>query len=381
MGRRMASSASEAPMETRTVRVDVGPRSYDIVIGSGLLKEHGSYLASGEGDKSVLVTNQTLAPLLGERVRQTLSADGRRVEMVVLADGEEHKVWSTVQQILDAMLSMKCDRQTAVYALGGGVVGDISGFAAACYMRGVRYVQLPTTLLAQVDSSVGGKTGVNHAAGKNLIGAFHQPSRVIIDLDTLATLSNRQLVAGLGEVIKYGIACDETFLLWIESNLGRLLCKDPSALLEAVSRSCEIKARIVAADEHEGGARAILNFGHTFAHAIEAGAGYGAWLHGEAVGCGMIMAADLSARLGMIEPALVERVVRVVGAAGLPVRAPTMGAARYLELMRLDKKSRGEQLRFVLLQGAGRSVLRPVAPEQVAQTIESRATGGPEPGS
>jgi 3-dehydroquinate synthase len=366
-------------MQARVVHVAVGERSYDIFIGGGTLGDRDSYRGVPADGKAVLVTNETLAPLYGDRVRAVLQGEGRLVETIVLPDGEEHKVWSSVLAVLDAMFSMHCDRKTVVFALGGGVLGDIAGFAAACYMRGVKYVQIPTTLLAQVDSSVGGKTGVNHSAGKNLIGAFHQPARVVIDLDLLDSLPPRQFLAGLAEVIKYGVACDEGFLTWIERNLSALLRREKGALLKAVSVSCEIKARVVAADEHELGPRAVLNFGHTFAHAIETGTGYATWLHGEAVACGMVLAADLSARLGMVGPELVERIVRVVRGAGLPVRPPALGVARYLDLMRADKKSQGGELRFVLLQGPGRAVLAPVAAAEVARTLEARASGDRAP--
>lgn len=360
-------------MKQERVSVDIADRSYEIVIGCATLGDSSAY-GSLVGRSAMLVTNETLAPLFGERVRRVLEGEGRRVHTVILPDGEEHKDWPALQRILDALVAAGCDRDTVLYALGGGVVGDIAGFAAACYMRGIRFVQLPTTLLAQVDSSVGGKTGINHASGKNLIGAFHQPSRVVIDLDALDTLPQRQLVAGLAEVIKYGAVYDDEFLGWIESRLEALLQRDKHALAHAVRRSCEIKALVVAADERESGLRAILNFGHTFAHAIETGVGYGRWLHGEAVGCGMVLAADLSARLGMVEPALVERLTRIVEAAGLPTVAPNLGAERYLELMRLDKKSQDGKLRFVLLQSAGEAVVRSADPARVAETIAARST-------
>jgi len=269
------------------------------------------------------------------------------------------------------MLAAHCDRSTTVFALGGGVVGDLAGFAAACYMRGVGYVQVPTTLLAQVDSSVGGKTGVNHPSGKNMIGAFHQPLAVIADVDVLESLPDRELVAGLAEVIKYGAVADDAFLGWIEASLPALLARDKPSLAQAVTRSCHIKAQIVASDEREAGLRAILNFGHTFAHAIETGTGHGTWLHGEAVGCGMAMAADLSARLGLIAPAHAARIARIVAAAGLPLRAPTLGVARYVELMRMDKKAEAGQIRFIVLQGPGKAAVRGADASVVAATIEA----------
>jgi 3-dehydroquinate synthase len=256
-----------------------------------------------------------------------------------------------------------------LFALGGGVVGDVTGFAAASYMRGVPFVQVPTTLLAQVDSSVGGKTAINHPLGKNMIGAFYQPMRVIADLDTLDSLPPREVAAGLAEIIKYGPISDEPFLDWIEANLDALVARDKAALAHAVRRSCEIKAWVVGQDEREGGLRAILNFGHTFGHAIEAGLGYGEWLHGEAVGCGMVLAADLSARLGLIAPAYAQRLERLIARAGLPVRAPVLGAARYLELMRLDKKAEGGEIRFVVIESPGRAGVRAASDALVAEVI------------
>ena len=302
--------------------------------------------------------------------RKRSRAVGIRVETIVLPDGESHKDWPTLQRIFDALLESHADRTTTVFALGGGVIGDLAGFAAACFMRGVPYVQVPTTLLAQVDSSVGGKTAINHPLGKNLIGAFYQPVAVVADVDTLDTLPERELVAGLAEVIKYGAVADDAFLGWIESNLRALLTRDKAALTRAVTRSCELKAAVVAADERESGVRATLNFGHTFAHAIETGSGYGYWLHGEAVGCGMAMAADLSLRLGLIGAAQADRLRALIAAAGLPLRAPALGHDRYVELMRLDKKAVGGELRFVLLEGPGRAALRAVPLEAVTETLQ-----------
>jgi 3-dehydroquinate synthase len=258
-----------------------------------------------------------------------------------------------------------------LFALGGGVVGDVTGFAAACYMRGVPFVQVPTTLLAQVDSSVGGKTAINHPLGKNMVGAFYQPMRVLADLDTLDSLPAREISAGLAEVIKYGPISDDAFLGWIETNLDALLARDKAALAFAVRRSCEIKAWVVGQDERESGLRAILNFGHTFGHAIEAGLGYGEWLHGEAVGCGMVMAADLSVRLGLIAPAYATRLTQLIERAGLPVHGPALGAARYLELMRLDKKAEGGELRFVVIDDPGHASVRPASDVLVTQVIEA----------
>ena len=353
------------------VRVELGARSYDIAVGSNLLGAPASYQDLPRGSSAVIVSNDTVAPLYAERLRAAIAAVYPQVTLVVLPDGEAHKTWPTLQTIFDAMLAAHCDRSTTVFALGGGVVGDLAGFAAACYMRGVGYVQVPTTLLAQVDSSVGGKTGVNHPSGKNMIGAFHQPLAVVADVDVLASLPKRELVAGLAEVIKYGAIADDAFLDWIDASLPALLAGDKPALVQAVTRSCRIKAQIVASDERESGLRAILNFGHTFAHAIETGTGHGTWLHGEAVGCGMAMAADLSARLGSIAPAHAARIARIVAAAGLPLRAPTLGVARYVELMRMDKKAEAGEIRFIVLEGPGRAAVRGADAAVVAATIEA----------
>jgi len=291
------------------------------------------------------------------------------VDVVGLADGEEHKVWASIERILDALVERRADRRAMLVALGGGVVGDLAGFAAACYMRGIDCVQVPTTLLAQVDSSVGGKTAVNHARGKNMIGAFHQPIRVVSDLDTLRTLPLRELRAGLAEVIKYGIACDAGFLGWIEDHVEALVARDPAALGEAIRRSCEIKAAVVSADEREGGRREILNFGHTLGHAIEATQRYQGWLHGEAVAAGMSFATRLSVRIGLVPAAVAERVDGILERAGLPVRPPREGADRYLEAMRSDKKALQGRLRFVLLQEAGAAVVQPVDDAAIGATL------------
>jgi 3-dehydroquinate synthase len=291
-----------------------------------------------------------------------------RVLQIDVPDGEAHKDWASLDAIFDALLAANCDRKTLLYALGGGVVGDITGFAAACYMRGIAFVQVPTTLLAQVDSSVGGKTAINHPRGKNMIGAFHQPLRVIADLDTLASLPQREVAAGLAEVIKYGPIADNDFLDWLEGNIDALLARDTQALAHAVRRSCEIKAAVVAADEREGGLRAILNFGHTFGHAIETGLGYGEWLHGEAVGCGMVMAADLSVRLGLIDSACARRLESLIARAGLPTVGPALGAERYLALMRGDKKAEDGDCRFVVLDAPGRASVR-AAPDAVVSAV------------
>jgi len=288
-----------------------------------------------------------------------------------LPDGETHKTWQTLNQVFDVLLSQGCDRKTVLFALGGGVVGDMTGFAAASYMRGVPFVQVPTTLLAQVDSSVGGKTAINHPMGKNMIGAFYQPQRVVCDLATLQSLPARELSAGLAEVIKYGPIADLAFMTWLEAHVADLRALNPQALAHAVQRSCEIKAWVVAQDERESGLRAILNFGHTFGHAIEAGLGFGEWLHGEAVGCGMVMAARLSQRLGMVEAAFVDRLVTLIDRAGLPIQGPRLGADTYLHHMRVDKKALGGDIRFVLIDGQGQAEVRGAPDALVAEVIEA----------
>ncbi|MBS0447312.1 MAG: 3-dehydroquinate synthase [Proteobacteria bacterium] len=353
------------------VRIALDERSYDILIGSGLLGRAEIYDGLPAGRDALIVSNTTVAPLYAERLADALSGRYARVQTVVLPDGEVHKDWPTLNLVFDRLLASGCDRKTVLYALGGGVVGDLTGFAAACYMRGVPYVQVPTTLLAQVDSSVGGKTAINHPAGKNMVGAFYQPLRVVADIDTLASLPPRELAAGLAEVIKYGPIADAALLDWIETNLDALLARDAAALTHAIKRSCEIKAEVVGADEREAGLRAILNFGHTFGHAIEAGLGYGVWLHGEAIGCGMVMAADLSARLGLIDGAYAARIEAIVRRAGLPVAGPRLGAGRYLELMRIDKKAEAGEIRFVVIEAPGRAAVRAADDGLVAQVIEA----------
>ncbi len=336
-----------------TLNVELGERSYPIAIGPGLLDDAALLARHIGGNKVAIVTNTTVAPLYLAKVAGHLRAAGRDVVEIVLPDGEEHKNWQSLNLVYDALLQHKCDRKTTLVALGGGVIGDLTGFAASSYMRGVPFVQIPTTLLAQVDSSVGGKTGINHPLGKNMIGAFYQPRAVIADTATLDTLPPRELSAGLAEVIKHGAILDATFFDWIEANVEKLMAREPQAIAHAIARSCEIKSDVVRKDEREGGLRAVLNFGHTFGHAIENGLGYGEWLHGEAVGCGMVMAADMSARLGLIEPAAVERVRALVRAAGLPAVAPDLGEARWIELMEVDKKNEGGEIRFILLKPLG----------------------------
>jgi 3-dehydroquinate synthase len=366
----MPGSNHAPPSFPRVVGIELGERRYDILIGRGLLSDAAAWSSLPPASTAVIVSNDRVAPLYADALERVLAAQYRRVVAVSLPDGESHKSWASLDTLFDRLLAEQCDRRTVLFALGGGVVGDLTGFAAACYMRGVPFVQVPTTLLAQVDSSVGGKTAINHPRGKNMIGAFYQPSRVVCDLAVLDTLPEREISAGLAEVIKYGPISDAAFLDWIEAQVDALRARDPRALAHAVQRSCEIKAAVVAADEREGGLRAILNFGHTFGHAIEAGLGYGQWLHGEAVGCGMVMASDLSMRLGLMPPAFVDRMRAICVRAGLPVRAPALGGAdRWLDLMRVDKKSEGGELRFVVIETLGRAALRAVPEALVRETL------------
>ncbi|HHI93146.1 MAG TPA: 3-dehydroquinate synthase [Gammaproteobacteria bacterium] len=338
----------------KTLTVSLKERSYPIHIGQALLGQEKLLAPHIHGSQVLLVSNEIVAPLYLEKTRAALNA--WQCETVILPDGEKYKTLDTANLIFDALLQHRFDRQCTLIALGGGVVGDITGFAAACYQRGVNFIQIPTTLLAQVDSSVGGKTGVNHPLGKNMIGAFHQPQCVVIDTNTLDTLDDRQLSAGLAEVIKYGLIQDEDFFVWLESNMNKLLQRDSETLTHAIECSCQTKADIVAADEKETGQRALLNLGHTFGHAIEAGMGYGTWLHGEAVGTGMLMAADLSHRQNNLSQSQLERTRALLEAAGLPVKIPTeMNAGRFLELMAVDKKVQAGVIRLVLLNRIGSS--------------------------
>ncbi|NVD99641.1 bifunctional shikimate kinase/3-dehydroquinate synthase AroKB [Massilia sp. BJB1822] len=351
------------------LNVDLGERSYPISIGPALLDDPSLLLRHVAGGKVAIVSNTTVAPLYLERVSVPLAAAGKEVISIVLEDGEEFKNWSSLMKIFDALLANKCDRKTTLIALGGGVIGDMTGFAAASYMRGVDFIQVPTTLLSQVDSSVGGKTGINHPLGKNMIGAFYQPQVVLADTSTLETLPDRELSAGLAEVIKHGAIIDAAFFDWIEANIGKLMARDKGALAYAIARSCEIKSDVVRQDEREGGLRAILNFGHTFGHAIEAGMGYGAWLHGEAVGCGMVMAAELSQRMGFIDAEAVARMRALVAAAGLPVQAPDLGTQRWQELMEVDKKNEGGAIKFILLKPVGSPCITTAPQELLLDTI------------
>ena len=358
-----------------TVHIDLDERSYPIVIAEDLLALSPTWQALPKAAAALIVTNDVVAPLYLSTLKQALKRKYAQVHEVVLPDGEAHKDWQTLNLIFDALLTHGCDRRTVLFALGGGVVGDMTGFAAASYMRGVPFVQVPTTLLSQVDSSVGGKTAINHPLGKNMIGAFYQPQLVVCDLATLDTLPQRELSAGLGEIIKYGPIADMQFFDWLEQNINGLLSRDRTLLAHAVKRSVEIKAWVVGQDEKEAGLRAILNFGHTFGHAIEAGMGYGNWLHGEGVAAGMVMAAELSKRLGMVDEHFVLRLRTLIERAGLPVRGAIIdvqdNAGRYLELMRVDKKSEAGEIRFVLIDGAGRAAMRSAPDAMVREVIES----------
>lgn len=340
----------------RTLQVDLGERSYPIHIGTDLLSKAELFVPHIAGKQVAIVTNETVAPLYLERLTQTLA--GYKVQPIVLPDGESFKNWETLQLIFDGLLTARHDRRTTIIALGGGVIGDMAGFAAACYQRGVDFIQVPTTLLSQVDSSVGGKTGINHPLGKNMVGAFYQPKAVLIDTATLRTLPPRELSAGLAEVIKYGLICDAPFLDWLETHMEALLALEPMALTEAIERSCAAKAHVVGADERESGIRATLNLGHTFGHAIETHMGYGVWLHGEAVAAGTVMALEMSRRLGWIDAAARDRSMRLLRAAGLPIVPPQeMTPAHFLEHMAVDKKVIDGQLRLVLLSRLGEAVV------------------------
>ena len=338
----------------KTLDVALGERSYPVHIGAGLLAQAGTLVRPRlSAPRTVIVTNPTVASHWLAPLRESFSAEGIASETIVIPDGEAHKTLTTLNDVLTRLLELRAERSTTIVALGGGVVGDIAGFAAAIYQRGMPFVQVPTTLLAQVDSSVGGKTGINHPLGKNMIGAFYQPGTVLIDPECLATLPERELAAGIAEVVKYGAIRDAAFFDWLEANMDALCRRDPDAMVHAIATSCAIKAAIVAADERETGERALLNFGHTFGHAIEAGLGFGTWLHGEAVAAGMVMAAELSARMQLASAHDATRLRSLLQRANLPVQAPPLGAERYLELMRHDKKVRSGAIRFILLRALG----------------------------
>lgn len=343
--------------DTATLNLDLGERSYAIDIGSELIGDPTAYEGAVAGQRVLIVTNDTVAPLYGAAVAQALAA-AHEVDTLVLPDGEAYKTLATLERIYDRLLESGYGRDATLVALGGGVVGDIAGFAAATYQRGIDFIQIPTTLLAQVDSSVGGKTGVNHPLGKNMIGAFHQPRRVLADVDVLATLPDRELSAGLAEVIKYGLIRDAGFFDWLEANMEQLTGRETAALVETIRRSCANKAEVVAADEREAGERALLNLGHTYGHALEAELGFGQWLHGEAVAAGMCMAADTAQRLGWLSDAQVERIESVIERAGLPVAPPPeLSAERIHALMARDKKVQAGQLRLVLMTDIGKAVV------------------------
>ncbi len=354
-------------MQTITVELAsaANERGYPILIGAGILDQPDLILPYLLQKRVAIVTNTTVAPLYLERLRMGLESHGVAAISIVLPDGEEHKNWQTLNLIFDALLSNRCERNTTVIALGGGVIGDLAGFAAATYLRGVPFIQVPTTLLAQVDSSVGGKTGINHPLGKNMIGAFYQPRVVLADSATLGTLPERELRAGIAEIIKYGLIRDPAFFEWLEQNMAQLLARDPDVLNEAIRRSCANKAEVVAADERESGVRALLNLGHTFAHAIENGMGYGVWLHGEAVAAGTLLAAELSQRMHLLSTAEVGRIRKIYLQAGLPVVAPDLGVEKYLHLMGMDKKVEGGKMRFVLLKRIGKAVIHAEVPAAI----------------
>jgi 3-dehydroquinate synthase len=359
----------------RRLTLSLGAHSYPILIGSGLLAAVDQIQPVLRSPRIALVSNTTVAPLYLERLDGAMEKAGVGVTPIILPDGEVHKNWESLNLIYDSLLAARCDRSTAIVALGGGVIGDLAGFAAATYQRGVPFIQIPTTLLSQVDSSVGGKTGINHPRGKNMIGAFWQPKLVLADTDTLQTLPARELSSGMAEVIKYGLIRDLPFLEWLEANMEGLMARDGQLLAQAIERSCANKAEVVAADEFETakeGGRALLNLGHTFGHAIEAGMGYGEWLHGEAVAAGTMMAAELSRRLGWLSAADVERVRALMLRAGLPVSGPDLGVARYLELMSHDKKVIAGSLRLILLNRIGQALVHADAPSaDIAAAIEA----------
>ena len=359
------TSAADAAIDL--VPIALGERSYPILIGQGQALWQQAQAHFPAGSSAYIVSNERVAPLLAQALRQRLQPHYAKVETIVLPDGEAHKNWQVLNQIFDVLLAQGADRKTVLYALGGGVIGDMTGFAAACYMRGVPFVQVPTTLLAQVDSSVGGKTAINHPLGKNMIGAFYQPRLVVCDLDTLQTLPAAEYSSGLAEVIKYGPIYDMAFFDWLQEHMPELMARQTEALRHAIRRSCEIKAAVVSADETEAGLREILNFGHTFGHAIEAGMGYGQWLHGHAVAAGMVLATALSQRLGLaVQDDFAARLQTLLQQAQLPVQAPPLAAnaaasaQRYLELMRVDKKTQAGALRFVVLQQPGKAITQKV---------------------
>jgi len=354
----------------QTLTVELGDRAYPIHIGQNLIDKAALILPHLKRKQVAIVTNTTVAPLYLNKLAEPLKSAGVSVLPVILPDGEQYKNSETLNQIYDALLANRCERSTTLLALGGGVIGDLTGYAAATFLRGVPFIQVPTTLLSQVDSSVGGKTGINHPRGKNMIGAFYQPQLVLADTDTLNTLPDRELSAGLAEVIKYGLIRDPEFFNWLEQAMPKLVARDPVALGEAIVRSCRNKADVVAADERESGERALLNLGHTFGHAIENGMGYGVWLHGEAVAAGALLAADLSKRLGWLNAEDIARIDAIHRAANLPIEAPDLGVERYLDLMGLDKKVADGHIRLILLRAIGQAVFTGDYPaEQLRATL------------
>lgn len=372
-GRKTPKSRSPYSMrKTKDIhlKVDLGKRSYPIEIGPNLLTNKTLLAKCIRSEKVAIVTNTIVAPLYLEKLQKTLEVVGKKVISIILPDGESEKNWGSLMKIFDCLLEHQCDRKTTLLALGGGVIGDLTGYAAASFMRGVPFVQIPTTLLAEVDSSVGGKTGINHPLGKNMIGAFYQPEAVIADTETLKTLPDRELSAGMAEVIKHGAILDVNYFTWLEQNIEKILNHDAAALAHTISRSCEIKADVVKKDEKEStGLRAILNFGHTFGHAIEAGMGFGTWLHGEAVGCGMVLAADLSCRMGYLDLESKERIEKLVAAAKLPTKPPQMDAEKWISLMKVDKKNAGGEIKFVLLKGLGKTIVTTVPENLLRETL------------
>lgn len=341
----------------QTLTVSLADRSYPIHIGNGLLGQVDLILPHLKRKQVSIVSNTTVAPLYMQAIAQPLRDAGVSVIEIILPDGEAYKNNQTLQIIYDHLLQNRCERNTTLIALGGGVIGDLTGYAAATYLRGVPFIQVPTTLLSQVDSSVGGKTGINHPLGKNMIGAFYQPKLVLADIDTLKTLPQRELSAGIAEVIKYGLIRDADFFDWLETNMPALMALDTDVASYAIYRSCQNKAEVVVADEHEQGERALLNLGHTFGHAIENAMGYGVWLHGEAVATGTVMAADLSQRMGWLNAAQIARIKTIMQAARLPIEAPDLGADEYLRLMQLDKKVADGRIRLILQQDIGKAVI------------------------
>lgn len=363
-------------MSRYTLEVDLGDRSYPIHIGEGLLGQHELFEPHVAGKVVMICTNTTVGPLYADKLSATMrDAGARQVHTVTLPDGEEYKDWPTLQRVFDALLQNHCDRKTVLLALGGGVIGDMGGFAASAFMRGIPFIQVPTTLLSQVDSSVGGKTGINHPLGKNMIGAFYQPQMVVTDISTLNTLPDRELSCGLAEIIKHGAIADTAYLDMVEANMPALLNRDPELLAQVVKRSCEIKADVVSKDEREGGIRAILNFGHTFGHAIEAGMGYGQWYHGEAVGCGMVIAADLCRRMGRLTAEESARLKKIVIEARLPAIPPRLGVDKFMDLMAHDKKADSGSIKYVLLNGLGGASTSPADEDLVRQTLQELGAG------